>query len=114
MDSHQNADLVERALRTAKVLRGQVPGRIVFHADRGTQYTSDQLHRACDELGVDQSMGRTGVCFDNAMSESFWATLKTEFYQRHTWPTRARPAPASRNGSKSSTTGADSTHRSAT
>ena len=35
MDSHQNADLVERALRTAKVLRGQVPGRIVFHADRG-------------------------------------------------------------------------------
>ena len=90
MDSHQNADLVERALRTAKVLRGQVPGRIVFHADRGTQYTSDQLHRACDELGVDQSMGRTGVCFDNAMSESFWATLKTEFYQRHTWPTRAQ------------------------
>ena len=67
-----------------------MPGRIVFHADRGTQYTSDQLHRACDELGVDQSMGRTGVCFDNAMSESFWATLKTEFYQRHTWPTRAQ------------------------
>lgn len=89
MDSHQSTDLVERALRTAHTLRGGLPGRVVFHADRGTQYTSAQLHRACQELEVDQSMGRTGVCFDNAMAESFWSTLKTEFYHRRTWPTRA-------------------------
>lgn len=90
MDSHQDADLVERALRTAKTLRGGFQGRVVFHADRGTQYTSAQLHRVTKELGIDQSMGRTGVCFDNAMSESFFATLKTEFYDRRTWPTRAQ------------------------
>ena len=89
MDSHQDADLVERALRTAKTLRGEVPDHVVFHADRGTQYTSTQLHLACEELKIDQSMGRTGVCFDNAMAESFFATLKTEFYHRSTWPTRA-------------------------
>ncbi len=90
MDSHQDADLVERAIRTAKTLRGQVPGKVVFHADRGTQYTSTQLHLACEELHLDQSMGRTGVCFDNAMAESFFATLKTEFYHRSSWPTRAQ------------------------
>lgn len=89
MDSHQNADLVERALRTAYTLRGGFEGRVVFHADRGTQYTSAQIHRAATELGIDQSMGRTGVCFDNAMSESFFAFLKTEFYDRRAWPTRA-------------------------
>ena len=89
MDSHQDADLVERALRTATTLRGSFDGTVVFHADRGTQYTSAQLHRATTELGIDQSMGRTGVCFDNAMAESFFATLKTEFYDRRTWPTRA-------------------------
>lgn len=73
----------------AKTLRGTFPGRVVFHSDRGTQYTSDQLGRACQRLGIDQSMGRTGVCFDNAMAESFWSTLKHEFYHRRSWPTRA-------------------------
>lgn len=89
MDQRQDTCLVERALRMAHTLRGQLSGTVVFHADRGAQYTSDQLHRAATELGVDQSMGRTGVCWDNAMSESFWATLKTEFYDRRTWATRA-------------------------
>src|SRR5699024_6474013 len=53
------------------------------------QYTSQTLFETCEELGVLQSMGRTGVCWDNAMAESFWATLKTEFYDRRFWPTRA-------------------------
>lgn len=88
MDSTQTTDLVERALRMAHTLRGEVPEGLVFHADRGTQFTSDQLYRVCQELGIDQSMGRTGVCFDNAMAESFWSTLKTEFYDRRTWKTR--------------------------
>ena len=54
------------------------------------QYTSAQLHAAATGLGVQQSMGHTGVCFDNAMAESFWSTLKHEFYYRHTWATRAQ------------------------
>ncbi|AKK10213.1 transposase [Corynebacterium uterequi] len=88
MDAHQSTDLVERALRMAHTLRGEVAEGVVFHADRGTQFTSDQLYRVCQELGIAQSVGRTGVCFDNAMAESFWATLKTEFYQRRRWRTR--------------------------
>ena len=89
MDECQDAGLVDRALRMARTLRGDVPDDLVFHADRGTQYTSKTLFETCEELGIRQSMGRTGVCWDNAMAESFWATLKTEFYDRRSWPTRA-------------------------
>lgn len=72
----------------AHTLRGEVPEGLVFHADRGTQFTSQQLWEVCEELDIAQSVGRTGVCFDNAMAESFWSTLKTEFYNRKRWPTR--------------------------
>ena len=88
MDSVQDSRLVERALRIAYTLRGDVPDGLVFHADRGTQFTSEQLRRVCQELSIAQSVGRTGVCFDNAMSESFWSTLKTEFYDRKKWASR--------------------------
>ncbi|MGP9728744.1 IS3-like element ISAar26 family transposase [Glutamicibacter sp. AOP3-A1-12] len=89
LDSVQNTDLVERALRMARTLRGKIPGQVVFHADRGSQFTSAQLHEVAVELDLLQSVGRTGVCWDNAMSESFWSTLKTEFYDRYRWATRA-------------------------
>ncbi|MDK8846976.1 IS3 family transposase [Corynebacterium sp. MSK297] len=88
MDSVQDSYLVERALRMAYTLRGDVPDGLVFHADRGTQFTSEQLWNVCQQLGIAQSVGRTGVCFDNAMAESFWSTLKTEFYDRRKWRTR--------------------------
>ncbi|AGG65865.1 transposase [Corynebacterium callunae DSM 20147] len=88
MDATHTTDLVERALRMAHTLRGEVPDDLVFHADRGTQFTSEQLYQVCQELHIDQSVGRTGVCFDNAMAESFWSTLKTEFYDRRKWVTR--------------------------
>lgn len=88
MDDRQDSDLVERALRMAHTLRGVGAKNVIFHADRGAQYTSAQLHRAAEELGVAQSVGRTGVCWDNAMSESCWSTLKTEFYDRRVWATR--------------------------
>jgi putative transposase len=88
MDSAQTASLVERALRMAYILRGGGPAGVVFHADRGTQYTSTQLNDVCAGLGIRQSVGRTGVCWDNAMQESFWSTLKTEFYDRRRWATR--------------------------
>jgi putative transposase len=54
----------------------------------GGQYTSAQLAGVVDELGVLLSVGRTGVCWDNAQQESFWSTLKTEYYDRHQWPTK--------------------------
>ncbi len=73
----------------AITLRGTLPDRVVFHADRGTQYTSAQIAEAATELEVLRSMGRTGVCWDNAAAETFWSTLKTEFYDRHHWATKA-------------------------
>jgi putative transposase len=88
MDSTQTTALVERALRMAYILRGGGPAGVVFHVDRGTQYTSAQLNDVCSGLGIRQSVGRTGVCWDNAMQESFWSTLKTEFYDRRRWATR--------------------------
>ena len=84
------ADLVEDALRMAITLRGEIPEQVVFHSDRGTQYASGQIAAFADENGITRSMGYTGVCWDNAMAESFFATLKTEFYYRRVWPTRSR------------------------
>ncbi|HEU5485503.1 MAG TPA: IS3 family transposase, partial [Microlunatus sp.] len=91
---HLRADLVDQALTMAFVLRGQLPAQVVFHADRGCQYTSAQIADLCRDLGLLQSVGRTGVCWDNAATESFWSTLKTEFYNRHTWATKAEAAAA--------------------
>ena len=88
IEDHLRTDLVEAALRRAVVLRGGLPSKVIFHADRGTQYTSAQLADACADLPVLQSVGRTGVCWDNAAAESFWSTLKTEFYNRRRWTTK--------------------------
>lgn len=87
-----HTDVVETALRRAVAFRDPATGGtdgVIFHADRGCQYTSAQLAAAAAELGVRLSVGRTGVCWDNAQQESFWSTLKTEFYQRHQFATRA-------------------------
>ena len=85
---HLRTDLVETALRRAVSLRGRDITGVIFHADRGCQYTSAQLADVAIELGVRLSMGRTGVCWDNAQIESFWSTLKSEFYDRRVWATR--------------------------
>lgn len=84
-----HTDVVESALRRAHSFRDGDTAGVIFHADRGCQYTSTQLAHAADELDVRLSVGRTGICFDNAQQESFWSTLKTEFYNRHTFTTRA-------------------------
>jgi len=90
IDEHMRADLVEQALQMAITLRGELPAKVVFHADRGTQYASEQIATFAAANGITRSMGRTGVCWDNAMAESFFATLKTEFYYRRVWPTKSR------------------------
>ena len=87
MDSIQDHTLVERALRMARTLR-QSDNTVVFHADRGTQYTATSTWQTCQELDLTQSMGRTGVCWDNAMAEAFWSILKHEFYYRHSFNSR--------------------------
>jgi transposase InsO family protein len=88
IDEHMRADLVEDALAMAIALRGELPEKVIFHTDRGTQYASDQITTFAKENGLTRSMGYTGVCWDNAMAESFFATLKTEFYYRRVWPTK--------------------------
>lgn len=82
-----HTDLVEDALRQAVALRADLPRRVIFHADRGTQYTSEQLARVAGELDLLRSMGRTGVCWDNAAAESFWSVFKNEYYHRHVFTT---------------------------
>ena len=84
-----HTDLVEDALRRAVTFRDGDTAQVIFHADRGCQYTSEQLDRAARALDVRLSVGRTGVCWDNAQQESFWSTLKTDYYHRHVFTTRA-------------------------
>jgi len=90
IDEHMRADLVEQALQMAITLRGELPVQVIFHADRGTQYASAQITAFAAANGITRSMGKTGICWDNAMAESFFATLKTEFYYRRVWPTKTR------------------------
>jgi len=74
----------------ALVSRGKKPASVIFHSDRGTQYASAQITAFAEANGITRSMGYTGICWDNALAESFFATLKTEFYYRRFWPTKAR------------------------
>jgi putative transposase len=83
-----HTDVVEQALRSAVTMRGRDVDGVIFHADRGSQYTSDQLAHAAEDVGAKVSMGRTGVCWDNAQIESFWSTLKHEFYNRQSFATK--------------------------
>ncbi|GAA2775061.1 DDE-type integrase/transposase/recombinase [Streptomyces lavendulae] len=86
MAGRHRATLVVNALQTAAG-RGRLrPGRIV-HSDRGSEYTSSQSQRETAKLGLHQSCGRTGSCFDNAAAESFWALLKEAIGTR-VWPDR--------------------------
>lgn len=89
MGRQQSTGLLIEALQMAIETRGgAMPGQVVLHADRGTQFTSRQLAQYADRAGIVMSMGRTGVCWDNAMAESFWASLKAEYYYRHTFRIR--------------------------
>ncbi len=87
---HMRASLVTDALSMAVVQRGYPVAGVIFHSDRGVQYTSGALKALAGHHGVLLSVGRTGVCWDNAMAESFFATLKNELIYRHPWPTQAR------------------------
>jgi len=66
---------------------GHVALDAIFHSDRGTQYTAKAFTATCERIGVRRSMGRTGVCWDNAMAETFFASLKVESIYRVAIPT---------------------------
>jgi transposase InsO family protein len=87
---HMRAALVCEALRMAIATRGDAIAGVIFHSDRGSQYASAEFRQLCNAYGVEQSMGRTGVCWDNALAESFFATYKLELIEQQSWPTRAR------------------------
>ena len=87
MADHMRAELVTDALEMAARNYTLADGAI-FHSDRGTQYMSVAFGEATERLGVRRSVGRTGVCFDNALAESFNAALKVERVNRTAYPTR--------------------------
>jgi transposase InsO family protein len=76
-------DALSRAL-----LRRRPDGRLLHHSDRGSQYTSADYRRELAANGITVSMSRRGNCWDNAVAESFFATLKTELVYRRRWSTR--------------------------
>lgn len=89
MDGHMRAELVSSALEAAVATRGRARmDEVIFHSDRGSQYTSSEFAQTCDKVGVRRSMGRTNSCLDNAVAESFFATLKAKLCDRACYATR--------------------------
>ena len=86
--AHMRAELVTDALRMAIANRGAQVHGVVFHSDRGAQYGAGSFKDFAHSAGVRQSMGRVADCFDNALAESFFATLKCELLYEHSWPTK--------------------------
>lgn len=89
MADHMRTELVTDALTMAAGQRGGATAGIIFHGDRGSQYMSGDYRQQVIDLGMVQSVGRTGVCWDNAVAESFWSSLKRELVHRYRFATRA-------------------------
>lgn len=89
MAEHMRTDLICDALDMAATNVTFSEGA-VFHSDRGSQYTSEQFAKHLDRHGLTPSMGRTGVCWDNALAESFFGAAKNELVYRTVFPTRKR------------------------
>ena len=87
MDDHYQTPLISRAIRNAARNRNLSAGAI-FHSDRGSNYMSAEFGKTLDRFGLRRSSGRTGICFDNAMAESFFGALKNERVSRVTYLTR--------------------------
>lgn len=89
MADHMRTELVADALTMAAATRGFATRGIIGHGDRGSQYLSGEYQALLDELGMIQSVGRTGVCWDNAVAEALWSSLKRELVHRYRFPDRA-------------------------
>jgi putative transposase len=87
MAEHMRSELVVDALQMA-LARRQPEAGLIHHSDQGSQYVSLAFGQAAGEAGIARSMGSKGDCFDNAVAESFFATLKKELVRRRSWPNR--------------------------
>ena len=90
---HMRAELAVNALKMA-LGRRCPPTALVHHSDRGTQYASSEYQQALEAAEATCSMSRTGNCWDNAVAESFFATLKKELIHRYRWLDRRDAAKA--------------------
>ena len=96
--AHPDAELACAAIQMALTARGgkeairreDESDRVIFHTDRGSTYTATSFIRLCAALGIRQSMGRVGSCFDNAAAEAFFSSLEWEVLSRHEFDTRAQ------------------------
>jgi transposase InsO family protein len=89
MDDNYKTPLITAAIEMAARNPGLPPGAI-FHSDRGSNYTSADFAAVLGGLGIRQSVGRTGICYDNALAESFNAVVKVERVHRTAYPTRKK------------------------
>jgi putative transposase len=89
LGEHHDAELATGALQMAAAVRGGDVTAVIFHTDKGSEYSASDFAAACDRLGVTQSMGRVGSCFDNAVVESWHSTLEFELLSRHRFATKA-------------------------
>jgi len=87
MDDNYKTPLISRAIEMA-ARNLDLPEGAVFHSDRGSNYTSAEFAKVLKNLGITQSVGRTGICYDNALSESVNGTLKNELVYRTAYITR--------------------------
>lgn len=89
LGEHHDAELAAGALVMAAAIRGGDVRGVIFHSDRGSEYTADLFGGACERLGVTQSMGRVGSALDNAACESFFSTLEFELLSKRRFATKA-------------------------
>ncbi len=88
-DDNYRTPLITSAIEMA-ARNLDLPADAVFHSDRGSNYTSAEFAAALERLEIRQSVGRTGICYDNALAESFNAALKVERVHRTVYPTRKK------------------------
>jgi len=89
MDDNYRTPLITSAIEMA-ARNLDLPADAVFHSDRGSNYTSAEFAAVLERLEIRQSVGRTGICFDNSLAESFNAALKVERAHRTVYPTRKK------------------------
>lgn len=88
LSEHHDAELAAAAIKMAAAVRGGNVRGVVFHTDKGSEYTAEDFAKVCSRLGITQSMGRVGSALDNAAAESFNSTLEWELLSRRPFATK--------------------------